>query len=76
VTVELSALGSAHVTIDVTPAALPEAAGGVTIWATCWPGTVLEERVAYTLTELEAKELVAEIARALTPTLFEEPPAR
>jgi hypothetical protein len=71
-TISLTTIGSASVHIQVTPAALPEAEGGVTIWIHHWPGTRLSEKVAYTLTVGEAKELVAELARALSPWLFEE----
>ena len=52
--IRLSTIGSQCVTIDVTPAALPEAEGGVTLGITHWKGTPLEERIAYTLTADES----------------------
>ena len=69
-TIALTTIGSAAVEIGVTPAALPEAEGGVTLWVTHWRGTPLEDRTAYTLTEVEAKQLVAAIADVVTPELF------
>lgn len=69
-TVRLTTIGPARVEIDVTPAALEEAAGGATVWVVCWRGTPLEERVAYTLTEGEATQLVCDLANVL-----EEAPA-
>lgn len=68
--IRLSTIGSACVEIDVTEAALPEADGGVTIWITCWKGTPLEERTAYTLTVDEAKQLICAVAQVITPELF------
>jgi hypothetical protein len=69
-TTALTTIGNAHVQIDVEPAALPEAAGGVTIWIRSWGGTVLAKQTAYTLTAGEARELVAAIA-----DVIEEAPA-
>jgi hypothetical protein len=71
--IQLTILGSSSVEIDVTPAAIPEARGGVTLWVRCWKGTPLEETTAYTLTQTEAKELVAAIADVVTPELFRPP---
>ncbi len=69
-TVALSTIGSQCVTIEVTPAALPGAEGGVTLWITHWKGTPLEERIAYTLTVDETKQLVCELARVLSSELL------
>lgn len=68
--IQLSTIGLSCVEISVTPAALEEAAGGITLWVHHWPGTVLSEKVAYTLTEAEAKQLVVAIADVITPALF------
>ena len=72
-TIRLSVIGSQCVELEVTEAALPEADGGVTIWITHWKGTPLEERIAYTLTADEAKQLVAAVAIVATPDLFRLP---
>ena len=72
-TIRLSVIGSQCVELEVTPAALPEAEGGVTIWITGWKGTVLEEKVAYTLTADEAKQLVVAVADVITPDLLRLP---
>jgi hypothetical protein len=72
VTIELTTIGSGCVELEVTPAALPEAQGGATLWVRHWRGTPLEDATAYTLTEAEAKQLVCDVARALSPWLFEE----
>lgn len=72
-TIALTVIGSACVELEVTPAALSEAAGGCTLWVTSWRGTPLEERTAYTLTEVEAKQLVAAVAGVITPDLFRLP---
>ena len=69
-TIALTTIGSACVEVEVTPAALPDADGGATIWITCWRGTPLEERTAYTFTAVEAKHLVAAVADVVTPDLF------
>jgi hypothetical protein len=59
-TVTLSTIGSAGVTVEATPAALPEAgAGGVTIWFRSPHG----DR-SYTLTGLELYQLQAELDHA------------
>ena len=44
-TIALSTVGSACVELEVTPAALEEAAGGVSIWIVAWKGTAIEEQL-------------------------------
>jgi hypothetical protein len=69
----LTTIGSTRVDIEATPAAFPEAEGGVTLWVRHARGTPLEEATAYALTAAEAKQLVCAVADVITPELFRLP---
>ena len=72
-TIVLSAIASNRVELQVTPAALEEADGGVELRVTCWRGTALEETTCFTLTATEARLLVEAVAETVRPGLFRLP---
>jgi hypothetical protein len=63
--ITLTTIGSRGVELDVSPAALEEARGGVTLWSRFMVSTPLEQRRAYTLTAAEARSLAAAIEAAI-----------
>ncbi len=59
--ITLSTIGSANITIDVRPSPFQEATGGVLI-----SYRLHDQRLTFTLTVQEARALVAEIIQQLT----------
>ncbi len=59
--ITLSTIGSANITIDVGPSPFKEAAGGVLI-----SYGLHDQRLTFTLTVQEARALIAEIIQQLT----------
>jgi hypothetical protein len=63
--ITLTTIGSRGVELEVSPAALTEASGGITLWSRYLPGTPMEQRHAYTLTAEQAKGLITAIAAVI-----------
>jgi hypothetical protein len=60
-TITLSTIGSANITIDIAPSPFDEAPGGIVISYTLYDGPI-----TFTLTVHEARALIAEIIEQLT----------
>jgi hypothetical protein len=63
--VTLTTIGSRGVEIEISPSALAEASGGITLWFRYMVGTPIERRSAYTLTAEEAERLAVAITTGI-----------